>query len=139
MEERIKFLRNVQTLIDASVALMSQYQAISLQYPIPEPVAATPPAVPPPTAVTEAEKQKESEPVASSSKQAVPTTEREEKLEDKVTIRDVIEDEDSPDAARNTPSPTTASAPSSPNDEFAEVRRRRLERFSNPAPPATSD
>ena len=139
VEERIKFLRNVQTLIDASVALMSQYQAISLQYPIPEPVAVTAPAVPPPTAVIEAEKQQESEPVASSSKQAVPTTEREEKLEDKVTIRDVIEDEDSQDAARNTPSPTSASAPSSPNDEFAEVRRRRLERFSNPAPPTTSD
>lgn len=127
VEERIKFLRNVQTLLDASSALMGQYQAISLQYPIPQ-VAAAEAAAAPSVPVTSEEAQKNSEePVASSSKGLVPEVEEATKLEDKVTIRDVIEEEeeDGEQGASKSPSP-------SPNDEFAEVRRRRLERFSNP-------
>lgn len=129
VEERIKFLRNVQTLLDASSALMGQYSAISLQYPIPQVVEVAGETAEVVTPVTEEERRGEverEEEGAASSKEAVDGDEK-TKLEDKVTIRDVVDDEEegNGEAAGKTPP-----SPSSPNDEYAEVRRRRLERFS---------
>lgn len=132
VEERIKFLRNVQTLLDASSALMSQYQAISVQYPIPIPTPPSPPSQP-----SEEQKngmEKENEVVAGSSSKQTVQGETEEpaavvNVMDKVTIRDVIDEEEGESAAAQSSSPSS-SAPPSPNDEHAEMRRRRLEKFA---------
>lgn len=135
VEERIKFLRNVQTLLDASSALMSQYQAISVQYPIPVPPPPPPQSQPAAEEEKKPEREKEHEIVAgSSSKQAV--AEQKNNLEeaavnvmDKVSIRDVIEEEEGESATAQSSS-SSSSAPPSPNDEHEEIRRRRLEKFA---------
>lgn len=135
VEERIKFLRNVQTLLDASSALMGQYQALSVQYPMPQTMS--PVVVVPATEATHAEQATgvvvagdevdvvEVGECSSSSSSRTKVTLEATKLEDQVTIRDVIEEEEEGEGGTSTTTPA-----SSPNDEFAEVRRRRLERFS---------
>lgn len=56
VEERIKLLQNVQLMLNASVALMNQYNAIVSQLPIPVPIVPTaiiiPPTSVPPTVIS---------------------------------------------------------------------------------------
>lgn len=132
VEERIKFLRNVQTLLDASSALMSQYQTISLQYPIPVVTVPNVEQVPVVEGESEGEAGVEGEASTSSAKAAVVEEDGNKKKDevevevDKVTIRDVIEEEE------ESPNRSSEAASATENDEIAELRRRRLERFSNP-------
>uniref|UniRef100_A0A1L8DSP6 RING-type E3 ubiquitin transferase n=1 Tax=Nyssomyia neivai TaxID=330878 RepID=A0A1L8DSP6_9DIPT len=47
VEARIRLLRNIQTMLDASVALMNQYSAINMQFPLGNDFVPVPPAAQP--------------------------------------------------------------------------------------------
>lgn len=122
VEERIKFLRNVQMMLDASVTLMNQYSAISAQFPIP---------IPPPPAVVEPVPEALSVQLKPEPPEEKPQI-KEENLTEKITIRDVIEETEEQQMA-------SSSSQEEPNpflrggffdDEAAELRRRRLQKFT---------
>lgn len=153
VEERIKHLQNIRTLLDASVALMNQYSTIVARLPpveISAPAASTSSVVPPSTS-TEA-------PCATDTLNAVPTT---VKQPAEVQIEDLGSDDDSVTKLEKEPLPSTSkaflitpdqqqassseiagsSSSSSSNvstnasvrhaedSEMSEIRRRRLEKF----------
>uniref|UniRef100_A0A1Q3FDV4 RING-type E3 ubiquitin transferase n=1 Tax=Culex tarsalis TaxID=7177 RepID=A0A1Q3FDV4_CULTA len=144
VEERIKHLQNIRTLLDASVALMNQYSTIVARLP---PVEIVPPVttsavIPPAAPSTEAP--------SSSAANAVPTT---VKQPAEVQIEDLGSDDDSVTKLKKEPLPSTSKAflitpdqqqqqqqsPStssssasvrhSEDSEMSEIRRRRLEKF----------
>lgn len=151
VEERIKHLQNIRTLLDASVALMNQYSTIVARLP---PVEISAPAasassVAPPSTSTEATS-------ATDTLNAVPKT---VKQPAEVQIEDLGSDDDSVTKLKKEPLPSTSKAflitPDqqqassseiagssssgnvSPNasvrhaedSEMSEIRRRRLEKF----------
>lgn len=151
VEERIKHLQNIRTLLDASVALMNQYSTIVARLPpveISAPAASTSSAVPLSTS-TEATS-------ATDTLNAVPTT---VKQPAEVQIEDLGSDDDSVTKLKKEPLPSTSKAflitpdqqqassseiagsSSSSNvstnasvrhaedSEMSEIRRRRLEKF----------
>lgn len=151
VEERIKHLQNIRTLLDASVALMNQYSTIVARLPpveISAPAASTS-SVAPPSTSTEATS-------ATDTLNAVPKT---VKQPAEVQIEDLGSDDDSVTKLKKEPLPSTSKAflitPDqqqassseiagssssgnvSPNasvrhaedSEMSEIRRRRLEKF----------
>lgn len=150
VEERIKHLQNIRTLLDASVALMNQYSTIVARLPsveISTPAASTSSVVPPATS-TEANS-------TTDTLSAVSTT---VKNPAEVQIEDLGSDDDSvtklkkeplpstskaflitPDQQQASSSKTAGSSSSSSNvsttvrhaedSEMSEIRRRRLEKF----------
>lgn len=151
VEERIKHLQNIRTLLDASVALMNQYSTIVARLPpveISAPAASTSSAVPLSTS-TEATS-------ATDTLNVVPTT---VKQPAEVQIEDLGSDDDSVTKLKKEPLPSTSKAflitpdqqqassseiagsSSSSNvstnasvrhaedSEMSEIRRRRLEKF----------
>jgi E3 ubiquitin-protein ligase synoviolin len=155
VEERIKLLRNIQTLLDASVSLMNQYSMIT---------ARLPPPPPPPAPTTESPSTSATIPTTTSSGDVIqptaPILVDEDEPPKTVTTQIVtteqgdlvkIEDlgrEDHLDSVKATVStntlnslntdtePSTSSnittllqSPAAVNDENAELRRRRLQKF----------
>lgn len=139
VEERLKLLRNVQTMLNASAALMSQYQMVVANLP-PIPVQSQPaPNAPPATA------EKPEEPSSSS----VESSKDQVKLED-VGSEDHFENSINTITSTSQPSTSkmtttldsssTASATSSfianesssvngESEEANEIRKRRLQKF----------
>lgn len=156
VEERIKHLQNIRTLLDASVALMNQYSTIVARLP---PVEVVPPVstsavVPPPPPPSVAPS---TEDPSSSASNAVLTT---VKQPTEVQIEDLGSDDDSVTKLKKEPLPSTSKAfyklitpdqqqqqsPStssssssrvnvrqSEDSEMSEIRRRRLEKFGAPS------
>lgn len=153
VEERIKHLQNIRTLLDASVALMNQYSTIVARLPpveISAPAASTSSVVPPSTSIEASS--------ATDTLNAVPTT---VKQPAEVQIEDLGSDDDSvtklnkeplpssskaflitPDQQQAPSSETTGGSSSSSSNvftnasvrhaedsEMSEIRRRRLEKF----------
>lgn len=138
VEERIKLLKNIQTMINASMALMNQYQMVVANLPsLPLPVARSPTT----TTTNEELKTKSDEPTSS--------TTSDEPLKSEVKLED-IGSEEFIDAT-----PSTSSAPSTSktdldvsetlishessssaigttetSEEANEIRKRRLQKFS---------
>lgn len=136
VEERIKLLRNVQTMLNASAALMSQYQMVVANLP-PVPIQTQPAAS-----------------TSSSSATAEPTVKVEEKStsegdKSQVKLEDVGSEENFKDLSskpESSPQPsssklTTLDSPSSSfiaselsstngeSEEANEIRKRRLQKF----------
>lgn len=153
VEERIKHLQNIRTLLDASVALMNQYSTIVARLPpveISAPAASTSSVVPPSTSIEASS--------ATDNLNAVPTT---VKQPAEVQIEDLGSDDDSVTKLNKEPLPSSSKAflitpdqqqaPSSEtaggssssssnvstnasvrhaeDSEMSEIRRRRLEKF----------
>lgn len=150
VEERIKLLRNIQLMMDASVALMNQYSAITARLP-PVPLS-QPPITPPSQVSTEPQPGPsntlhESTPVIQPTAPTldVPSTSAAESgsssnetasLSSKLT--DVkLEDVGSEDYLEMSPKDTKDSTNlgtqlehiDDPNDPMSELRRRRLQKF----------
>lgn len=142
VEERLKLLRNVQTMLNASAALMNQYQmVVSNLPPIPiqtQPVAST-------STASEEQSEKNSEEKPSST-----TSESEVKLEDvgsEESIPDVDNITKSSSSSLQLPQPSTsklsnidspssstfianeASSTNGESEEAMEIRKRRLQKF----------
>ncbi|XP_031634909.1 E3 ubiquitin-protein ligase HRD1 [Contarinia nasturtii] len=126
VEERIKLLKNIQVMMDASVALMHQYSMISAQFP-PLQTAATPSTAP---NASETQKATTSDVVDTSEEkttstsnitdnEAGPSTSHKSSVETLEIDGNVVTIED---IGRNDPT-------DDPNDPICEVRRRRLQRF----------
>lgn len=148
VEERLKLLYNVQTLMDAAAALMVQYTAISTKFPIAVPVPGAAAAAPA-TGTAEAVPSTSSAGLATNNDSSSSVNEGKAAMTasvvsdlDKITISDVPEDDEEvmgakPAAVDGTA--TTRLAVSEEEKEAAEVRRRRLERFSMPSGSGTAD
>uniref|UniRef100_A0A6B2E831 RING-type E3 ubiquitin transferase n=1 Tax=Phlebotomus kandelakii TaxID=1109342 RepID=A0A6B2E831_9DIPT len=137
VEARIKLLRNIQTMLDASVALMSQYSAINAQFPLgnefptfPTAPAAAPAAASedpgPSTSGTQAEpvvEEPQADGEATSEAQSTRIDENVVKLEDLGNEEASIGAED--------PEPSFAGIYHVPEEstEKAELRQRRLQKF----------
>jgi len=122
IEERLKLLRNVQLMLDASTALMNQYAAVMARLPPVPPVVApvSQPAEPTPTASTEPTPGTSKEEDASTPK---PPIAPEVKIED-------IGSEDYVDISAPKDQLDTRIEPiEDPNDPVSELRRRRLQKF----------
>jgi E3 ubiquitin-protein ligase synoviolin len=134
VEERIKLLRNIQTLMDASVALMNQYSAITARLPVPPP-----PAEPMATATAP-------EPGISGADEStakIVTTEQGDlvKIEDlgseehldsvpaTTTLNSSLNVDDNVEPSTSKAATPTTTTTTMPNDEHAELRRRRLQKF----------
>lgn len=147
VEERIKLLRNIQLMMDASVALMSQYSAITARLP---PLPPPPPSISQPTAV-------EPQPSTSTTEGATPViqptaptldipstsnagqTDTSSQVDVPTSkLTDVkLEDVGSEDYLDLSPKDTKDSKHlgtqlehiDDPNDPMSELRRRRLQKF----------
>lgn len=127
VEERLKLLRNVQTMLNASAAMMNQYQMVMANLsPLP---------VPPPPAAAAPEASE-----ASSLSEATPTDNSQVRIED-IGSEENIVDSTTPSTSKistleNTTSTFIAEeslASSSANgesEEANEVRKRRLQKFA---------
>lgn len=151
VEERIKLLKNVQTMLNASVALMNQYQLVvaslpPLPTPPPPPTVTIPtPSTSTPAAETPATATNKSTEATTSTSEA--TTSSQSKSND-VKIEDLGMDlsSDLPSTSKNISSPTAATTSTSTflanesnangagettelSEEANEIRKRRLQKF----------
>ena len=128
VEERLKLLRNVQTMLNASAALMSQYQMVMANL--------TPLPIPPPAAVVTSAPEP-----SSSSEEIVTTTENNQvRLED-IGSEDNVVDSTTPPTNKFSILDDTTSAfiaeeslastsSSGESEEANEIRKRRLQKFA---------
>lgn len=152
VEERIKLLKNVQTMLNASVALMNQYQLVVASLPplptpppptvtIPTPSTSTPAAKTPSTATNTS-----TEATTSATSTSEATTSSQSKSND-VKIEDLGMDlsSDLPSTSKNISSPTATTSTSTflanesnangagetteLSEEANEIRKRRLQKF----------
>lgn len=145
VEERIKLLKNVQTMLNASVALMNQYQLVVANLP-PLPIPQTAPVTvsTPSTSTTAAETPITSTNLTSTTSEA--STSSQSKTND-VKIEDIGMDlsSDLPSTSKNISSPTATASTSTflanesiadgagettvLSEEANEIRKRRLQKF----------
>jgi E3 ubiquitin-protein ligase synoviolin len=126
VEERLKLLKNVQTMLNASAALMNQYQMVMANLP-PLPTAPVPPPAQAP------------EPSSSSTAEATTTENSQVRLEDIGSEENVV-DSTTPSTSKLSTIDTTSTfiaeeslASSSANgesEEANEIRKRRLQKFA---------
>lgn len=141
-----QLLKNIQLLMDASVALMNQYAIISAQFP-PLQTPSTPSNTTSPTE-TEIETETATS-TTTTTTTATPTTSenvettKSDSEEKKTIASNITDDVAGPSTSQKTSSIETLEIdgnvvtiedigrndPSDPNDPITEVRRRRLERF----------
>ncbi|CAO1371634.1 unnamed protein product [Diamesa serratosioi] len=142
VEERIKLLKNVQTMLNASVALMNQYQLVVASLP-PLPIP-TPPPVSVPTPSTSTTAAETPATVTTTTSEA--STSSQSKSND-VKIEDLGMDlsSDLPSTSKNISSPTATTSTSTflvnesiadgagetteLSEEANEIRKRRLQKF----------
>ncbi|XP_055309629.1 E3 ubiquitin-protein ligase HRD1 [Sitodiplosis mosellana] len=138
VEERIKLLKNIQLLMDASVALMNQYAIISAQFP-PLQTNPTPSASSATTTPTEADTG------TATTSDSVETTKSNSEEKKPITPSNTTDDEAGPSTSQKSSSIETLEVDgnvvtiedigendsSDPNDPISEVRRRRLQRFES--------
>ncbi|GAB0091902.1 E3 ubiquitin-protein ligase HRD1 [Sergentomyia squamirostris] len=137
VEARIKLLRNIQTMLDASVALMNQYSAINAQFPLGNDFLPTFPA---PSTATAAPSTTSKEPEASSSSAStsgvteIPPANKEPPSsppkpsridENTVKLEDLGSEEDEPDTNET----FAGIYPVPESSEMSELRQRRLQKF----------
>lgn len=136
VEERLKLLRNVQTMLNASTALMNQYQMVVSSLP---PVPVTAPAAAAPTATTSAAASSTSETPTVSDDQKPSTSQSEVRLEDlgsedsvadsSSKIKSAFPEVSSTSAASSSFIASESSTSTGETEETNEVRKRRLQKF----------
>lgn len=137
VEERLKLLRNVQTMLNASTALMNQYQMVVSSLPpvpVPTPAAAAPT---PSTSAAAASSTSETPTVRDDQKPS--TSQSEVRLEDlgsedtaadsSSKIKSAFPEVSSTSAASSSFIASESSASTGETEETNEVRKRRLQKF----------
>jgi E3 ubiquitin-protein ligase synoviolin len=134
VEERLKLLRNVQTMLNASAALMSQYQMVVANLP---PIPFQPPVITTPVSPEPSTSSSTTEPpVTQSSQVKLEDIGSEENVVDSTTASTskltTIDNATSSFIAAESLASTAASAEANGDSKEAnEIRKRRLQKFTS--------
>lgn len=137
VEERLKLLRNVQTMLNASAALMSQYQMVVANLP-PIPVHSQPAPTAPPATVEKPEEPSSSSVESSKDQVKLEDVGREDHFENSInkvtstsqpSTSKITTTLDSSSTATSSFIANESSSVNGESEEANEIRKRRLQKF----------